>query len=164
MSLCQTSCLLSDKLSMLLALVSAGRTSELRAFDVRYLSDSEDSMTFRLAKLTKSRKTGQSPLSMTFSMFMAEPSLCVVQTTRDYLTRSLSWRNRSDLERNQLLLSYVESHKPVVSCTIAGWLVSLLKEAGIDTEQFRAHSTRGASTSKAKAMGLSCKEILVAAR
>ena len=101
---------------------------------------------------------------MTFSLFMAEPSLCVVQTTRDYLTRSLSWRNRSDLERNQLLLSYVEPHKPVVSCTIAGWLVSLLKEAGINTEQFRAHSTRRASTSKAKAMGLSCNEILVAAR
>ena len=54
--------LLTHKLSMLLALASAGRTSELRAFDVRYLSDSEDSMTFRLAKLTKSRKTGQPPL------------------------------------------------------------------------------------------------------
>ena len=89
--------LLTHKLSMLLALVSAGRTSELRAFDVRYLSDSEDSMTFRLAKYTKSRKTGKSPLSMTFNLFMAEPSLCVVQI-RDYLTRSLSWRKRGDLD------------------------------------------------------------------
>ena len=155
---------LTLKLAMLLALVSAGRTSELCTFDIRYLRDSEDSITFQLSKLTKSRKTGQAPLSLTFSIFTAEPALCVVQTTRDYLARSSPWRSRSEVERNQLLLSYVEPHKPVVSCTIAGWLVRLLKEAGIDTDEFRAHSTRGASTSKAQAMGLSCSEILEAAR
>lgn len=68
------------------------------------------------------------------------------------------------MERNQLLISYVEPHKLVVSCTIAGWLVRLLKEASIDTDEFRAHLTRGASTSTAQAMGLSCSEILEAAR
>ena len=68
------------------------------------------------------------------------------------------------MERNQLLLSYVEPHKPDVSCPIARWLVRLLKEAGIDTDKFRARSTRGATTSKAQAMGLSCSEILEAAR
>ena len=72
--------------------------------------------------------------------------------------------NRRDLDRNQLLLSYVEPHKPVVPCTIAGWLVSVLKQAGMDTHQFKAHSTRGKSTSKAKAMGFSYSEILEAAR
>ena len=155
---------LTLKLAMLLALVSAGRTSELCAFDIRYMRVSEDSITFQWSKLTKSRRTGQAPLSLTFSIFTAEPALCVVQTTRDYLARSSPWRSRSDVERNQLLLSYVEPHKPVMSCTIAGWLVRLLKEAGIDTDEFRAHSTRGASTSKAQAMGLSCGEILEAAR
>ena len=40
----------------------------------------------------------------------------------------------------------------------------ILKDAGIDTDEFKAHSTRGASTSKAQAMGLSCSEILEAAR
>ena len=156
--------LLTHKLTMLLALGSAGRTSELCAFDVRYMSDGGDSITFRLAKLTKSRKIGQPPLSITFDIFSKEPTLCVVRTARAYLSRSLPWRGRKNLERNQLLLSHVEPHKPVVSCTIAGWLVSLLKAAGIDTDQFKAHSTRGASTSKAKALGLSCREILKAAR
>ena len=36
--------------------------------------------------------------------------------------------------------------------------------AGIDTSEFRAHSVRGAFTSKAKAKGLSCKEIMEIAK
>ena len=39
-----------------------------------------------------------------------------------------------------------------------------MAEAGVDTEEFKAHSTRGASTSKAAAKGLSCKEILAMAK
>ena len=75
------------------------------------------------------------------------------------------FRNRTDgHDRNQLLLSFVEPHRPVVPCTIAGWLVKLMTESGIDTDQFKAHSTRGASTSKAAARGLSCKDIMAMAK
>ena len=35
-----------------------------------------------------------------------------------------------------------------------------MKKAGIDTNVFKGHSTQSASTSKAKAQGLSCKQIL----
>ena len=38
-----------------------------------------------------------------------------------------------------------------------------MNQSGIDTSEFCAHSTRGASTSKAKAKGLSCQEILAMA-
>ena len=58
-----TDMLLTLKLAMLLALVSAGRTSELSAFDIRFLADFGDTISFQLAKLTKSRRTGQPPLS-----------------------------------------------------------------------------------------------------
>ena len=83
---------------------------------------------------------------MTIDIFLAEPSLCIVKATRNYLAGSLPWRNHHGTIRDQLLPSYVAPHKPVVSCTIAGWLFRLLKEASTDTEQFRDHSTRGAST------------------
>ena len=62
--------------------------------------------------------------------------------------------------RHQLLLSNEEPHKPVVSCSISGWLVKVLGEAIIDTNKFKAHSTRGASTSKESTKGLACKDIL----
>ena len=38
-----------------------------------------------------------------------------------------------------------------------------MKKSGIDTSEIHADSTRGVSTSKAKAKGLSCQEILAMA-
>ena len=151
---------LSFKVAMLLALASAGRSSELNALDLRYMADKEDVITFTLGKPTKSRKFGSAPLSVSFHALKEDPTLCVVQTIRAYVQRSNLWRKRNVLSKNQLLLSYIEPHKPVVSCTIAGWLIKTLKSAGINTEEFKAHSIRGAVTSKAQAKGLSCKEIM----
>jgi hypothetical protein len=53
------------------------------------------------------------------------------------------WRTGNS--KSRLLLSFVEPHK-VVPCTIAGWLVQVMSNAGVDTSDFKAHSTRGAST------------------
>ena len=60
----------------------------------------------------------------------------------------------------QLLISYHRPHKPVQSCTIARWIKSLLGSAGIDTSIFKGHSTRSASTSKARAGGISLEDVL----
>ena len=119
---------------------------------------------FTLSRLTKSRKMGSSLLTLTFQIFDEDPHLCVVRAIRDYLNRSSKWRERGDIGRHQLMLIFVEPHKSVVSCTVEAWLVRMLCCAGINTKDFKAHSTRGASTSKAQAKGLSCKEILEAAR
>ena len=157
---------LTFKLTMLLALACAGRSSDLSAFDIRYLKwDEEDKVVFTLAKLTKSRRKGTPPLKMEIHAFKDTQDLCVITTLKAYLDRTSQFRKRSDdYSRDQLLLSFVEPHKPVVPCTIAGWLLKLMAEAGVDTEEFKAHSTRGASTSKAAAKGLSCKEILAMAK
>ena len=148
------------KMTMLLALACAGRSSDLRALNISYMRLEEDKVSFSLGQLTKSRRKGKPPIRLDFVSFEDNPLLCVLSTLQVYLERTELFRKRTDLSRTQLLLSFVEPHKPVVSCTIAGWLVRMMKEAGLDTSEFRAHSTRGASTSKAEAMGLSCKEIL----
>ena len=79
---------LTFKLAMLLALASASRPSELHALDLRYMSDQGDVISFALSKLTKSRKSGSSPLSVTFHVFDEQCSLCVVRTIRVYVKRS----------------------------------------------------------------------------
>ena len=94
--------------------------------------------------------------------FNDNPLLCVVSTINCYHDRTKGWRSGNG--KSQLLLSFVEPHKEVVPCTIAGWLVQVMSSAGVDTSNFRAHSTRGATTSKAKAKGLSCQEIINMAR
>ena len=48
----------------------------------------------------------------------------------------------------------------MVSSTISRWIKNVLTEAGIDTKNFKGHSTRSASTSKAGLAGLSVTDIL----
>ena len=48
----------------------------------------------------------------------------------------------------------------MVNSTISRWIKNVLREAGIDTEVFKGHSTRSASTSKAGLGGTFLTEIL----
>ena len=63
----------------------------------------------------------------------------------------------------QILRSFIGSHGPVSSSTIARWLKGCLKNAGVDTSKFQAHSVRAAATSKAGLSGLTVEDILKAA-
>ena len=54
-------------------------------------------------------------------------------------------------------------HKAVTAATISRWLKEILFRAGVDTNIFKAHSTRTASTSAAKARGVSTADIMKAA-
>ena len=65
------------KLSMPLALASAGRSSDLRALNVRYKSVNDNSIAFELAQLTGSGGKGQSPTKKYFVKFEGDPFLYV---------------------------------------------------------------------------------------
>lgn len=54
-------------------------------------------------------------------------------------------------------------HPPVTSSTIAKWLKTCLKNAGVDTTSFQTHSVHGASTSKAAFSAIMVVNILTAA-
>ena len=83
--------------------------------------------------------------------------MCVVTTLDYYISFTKKWR--AD-KHTKLFLSTIEPHQPVVKSTVSGWIKDVLSASGIDTSIFTAHSTRSASTSKAKAMGLSVEDIL----
>ena len=63
-----------------------------------------------------------------------------------YMELSNPWRKNE----SQLLLSYIRPYEKVSTSTISRWVVDVLKQSGIDTEMYKAHSTRSASTSKVK--------------
>ena len=48
----------------------------------------------------------------------------------------------------------------MVTSTISGWILNVLRETGIDTKIFKGLSTHSASTPKAGLTGLSRNEIL----
>lgn len=53
-----------------------------------------------------------------------------------------------------LFISIRKPHNPVCSAAIARWMKTVMGSAGIDTDQFKAHSLRAAATSAAKTAGV----------
>ncbi|VDI21258.1 Hypothetical predicted protein [Mytilus galloprovincialis] len=149
---------LTLKLTMLLALTSASRSSDIQKLDMDYMNVRTNEIIFTMVKLTKTRKTGSQPYQITFLAPSRRMTIFnVVQCILDYIDKTVSLRPN---ECNQLIISFIKPHKPVKSCTIAHWLKRMLESAGIDTDIFKPHSTRGASTSKANKFGVSIKQIM----
>ena len=115
------------------------------------------SFTLTFYKLHKAWKKGKSPPSVIFHSFEEDSSLCVVAVLNEYLKRSEKWRTSDEW---QLLLSFVQPHKPVVSATISVWIKKVLTISEVDIGVFKGHLTRSASASKAALSGLSLPDIL----
>ena len=146
---------LTEKLTMLLALASAGRSSEIDAFDIRFMSLSDEVVVFHLSRLTKNRKQGSPPLEVSLRCFPHNSNLCVISCLKVYLQRVANRRKSNDeTHKTQLLLGIVNPYVEVVSSTVACWLKN------VDTTTFKPHSACSASTSKASAQGFSVKDIL----
>jgi site-specific recombinase XerD len=77
---------------------------------------------------------------------------------RSYIVHTAPFRNDSNSE--SLFIGSNKPHKPVTSSTIGRWIKEQLKEAGIDTSIFSAHSARGAAASKAMDRGVPIQSIL----
>ena len=151
---------LSGKLALLMALVSANRTSELQALDLRFRVYTPEGVRFKLASLTKKRKAGAPVRECFYASFTKDTCLCVVQCLKAYEEATKSHRHmRPDIPA-PLFLSYIQPHKPVTSQRIAHWIKDSLKRAGVDTSTFKAHSVRGASASAAASGGLHITDVL----
>ena len=143
--------LLSYKITMLLALSSAGRASEFCMLNLKYKKKHQgSSISFELPRRTKSCRLGSTIPILTFDSFDTYLNLCVVSCINEYVSRTLSWREINDtIDRSWLLISFVKPHHPIAACSVARWLKEVIKKSGINS----------ASTSKAKQIGLSAKEI-----
>lgn len=152
---------LTLKLTMLLALTSRGRSSEIHALCVSRMSHFGNHVKFVLNRPSKTTKVGQDLPVITFFTFGPDSKLCVINCLDIYLKRTEAWRACNDgYSRDQLLLSFKKPHRPVVSCSVARWLKGFMSQAGINTAIFKAHSTRSAAVSKAKNAGVSTNDIM----
>ena len=101
------------------------------------------------------------PKEVFFGAYPPDERLCVVETLKQYESRTKQYRKREGAEAEErLFLSYVKPHKPVTSQRIAHWIKDLLQDAGVDINVFKAHSARGASATAAYNKGVSMQEIL----
>lgn len=152
---------LARKCAMLLALTSAKRQSDLHAIDLAFMRSLPEGVEFKIPGLTKTRVPGKEVVFF-FPAFKDKPKLCPVQCLQEYLRRTHD--QRPDGAGSQpLFLSTNRPFTPVSPTSIGRWLKDILHEAGVNTEVFKPHSTRSASSSTAKRCGVSVKDILDAA-
>ena len=141
---------LTQKLAILLAISAPKRSSELKLLDLRFMRILPEGAEFQLPGLTK---TSSEVFSVFFAKYSVCEKLCVLQCLQCYIMRTSSFCPvRCPNTASQLLLRYHRPYHPVQSCSIARWNKSILGSAGIDTAIFKGHSTRSASTSKARAI------------
>ena len=114
---------LAMKLAMLAALVTAGRSSDLAMLDTSLMVRSGDGFVFFIQELGKTRRVGQPPPKVDITRYEEGSELDPVACLNDYLTRTQNLRPK---EGNKLFLASVKPFKPVKSCTIVGWLKTIL--------------------------------------
>ena len=134
------------KLVMLLLLTTSQRVQTLCSLCITDIIRSEDGNTvvFRLSKVLKHTKRGSLGL-ITLNQFHLDPRLCVVRCLNMYLQKTCELRSS---KCEQLLITTVPPFQEASTQTVARWVKEILCLSGVDTGLFKAHSVRGASTSK----------------
>ena len=95
--------LLTIKVGMLLALMSASRVRGLHMLVTRFMVKTSQKYVFKFYKLHKSWRQGQKPTTLEFVAFSQDKDLCVVSALDEYLNKAEEWRRVNN--DTQFLLS-----------------------------------------------------------
>ena len=146
---------LTLKLNILIFLTTGQRGQTIHTIDVNYIQKLPNGYRITIQEKLKQTRPGKhlKPLEL---LDFPEPRLSVTHHFQEYLERTSSYRG----DHAQLFLSYVKPFKPVTKETLSRWVKKVLKQAGIDIDQYSPHSTRAASTSKCRNKGLQMDEIM----
>jgi site-specific recombinase XerD len=147
---------LAGKAVTLIALATLLRVAEIAAIGLQSVKFSNGAVHFSLKTLRKTQRAG--PLGSFSIKTFSNLLLCPVETIKAFMEATVAFRSGSEDER--LWVSVRPPHGPVTANTLARWIKNILKESGIDTNTFSAHSTRGAAASQAARDGWSTEAIL----
>ena len=150
--------MLTLKLVMLIALVSAQRGQSLHILDIGpgCMKEVPDGYEFLLTAHIKQRRPGYKAPTVVFRAHPANPSHCVCTCLKEYLKRTKPLRGTE----TKLFVSFTKPHKWVSRETLSRWIRTVMTSAGVDTTIFKPHSTRAVATSKANTASVPIQEIL----
>ena len=146
---------LSHRQAILLCLTTGQRDQTIKCLNLDYIKISSDNVVLFVPETLKTTRPGHH-LPPTELKTFKDNELCVIAHLEQYIKMTAPFRKTGT---KQLLLSFVQPHKPVSTTNLARWCVTVMKESRINVNIFGFHSTRSASTSKYKISGLSFKEI-----
>ena len=145
---------------MLFFLTCPERVSALTKLDLRHCRVLPEGVEFTLSAPRKGGSTDQLPKAF-FAHFPSNSKLCPVESLRSYLKATRTIRATIPSSKvDPLFISYVKPHKPITAMSLGRWLHTLLKDSGVNTSIFKAHSVHGASTTAAANYSIPLSEIL----
>uniref|UniRef100_A0A1Y1K5T2 Tyr recombinase domain-containing protein n=1 Tax=Photinus pyralis TaxID=7054 RepID=A0A1Y1K5T2_PHOPY len=147
---------LSMKLITLLALSTGHRLQSLSLIRIENINITPDQVQILIPDTIKTSGPGKPQPHLQIPFFRTNPNLCVASTLIWYLKRTKGWRESN---KGPLFLTFKKPHKKASKQSLSRWVKGTLHAAGIDVTQFKPHSTRHASTSLAKRLGLNIDTI-----
>ena len=148
--------IITKKLATLLAISTLLRVSELASLNKISLEFSPTGARIALSRPRKAQSSG--PLRWVSIDKYEDGRICPVDCLRTYIY--LTDFNRNEGNQRSLFISLIEPFGPVSGNTIGRWIKTYLSFAGINTDIFSAHSTRGAAASGAVRSGVPIDSIL----
>lgn len=147
---------LASEMATMIALATLMRVSEIASIGYRSVVFSERCLVFTLDKLRKTQRGG--PLQSFSILNNPNLILCPVRALKEYLARTSQFRRETD--EGKLIIALIAPHRPVSASTVGRWIKSFLQKAGVNTQCFGAHSTRGTTASKTVNVGIPVEAIL----
>ncbi|CAH2015483.1 unnamed protein product [Acanthoscelides obtectus] len=151
---------LTYKLAALLALSTGQRVQTLASIEISNIVIAEDGITIKIPKRLKTSGLNRLQPTLVLPFYKTDPSLCVAKCLIQYLNKTVKLR---DTHCNLLFITFKKPFKNAKSSSISRWIKVVLKNSGLDTSIFTAHSTRHAATSAAARKGVSMDVIRLAA-
>lgn len=146
---------LTKKLITLLALITAHRVQTLSLIRIENITISDLDISIKIPDTLKTSRIGSIQPNLIIPFYSIKPEICPANTLISYLEQTKSLRGEVD----RLFISFRKPYNQVSSQTLSRWIKDTLFECGIDTSVFTAHSTRHASTSNAKKLGVNIDTI-----
>ena len=150
---------LTLKTCMLLALLTGQRGQALHSLKREDIKIQHNKCVIVFSEKQKHSKPGVHLEPAHISAFPHNSKLCVVNHLKTYLDKTKDFASTGPA----LFKTFVKPHVPVSRDTISRWVKQVMSDAGINTDNFGAHSTRSASTSAAAKRGLALSTIMKSA-
>ena len=152
---------LSRKVATLLILLSGKRKNSIDSFDVDRMDLTPTSCTFIPGNLLKHSRPNFPIQPITYRHFPHKTSLCPVQAIADYYVRRLELKMVT--VNTKFFVISTPPYSPAHKDTIGNWVKWTLSNSGVNTNMYKPHSCRSASTSKASSLGMPLHTILQSA-
>ncbi|KAK3106693.1 hypothetical protein FSP39_025319 [Pinctada imbricata] len=142
---------------MLLTLLTGQRAQTIHLLKVSDVNISNVDVRIVYSSLLKTTRPGFHLSDSIIHAFDSDDALCLVKTLTRYLLVSETLRHENC---DELFIGTMKPFKGVSRDTVRRWIKTVMKNAGVDIQVFKPHSTRAASTSAAKQAGVQISDIM----